>query len=109
MSGEREYRVEDEPEHGEPVELAQAPGERAAAHHLPELEDEPRTLVPYSGGDSTGTRFIYPGWYERDAGRAHPGRTYVTEVSVPKHGDGGTQRLHSQMLGEPDREREAGI
>ena len=41
--------------------------------------------------------------------RAGPGRTYVTEVSVPKLGDGGTQRLHSQMLGEPDREREAGI
>ena len=39
----------------------------------------------------------------------HPGRTYVTEVSVPELGDGGTQRLHSQMLGEPDREREAGI
>ena len=40
--------------------------------------------------------------------RAGPGRTYVTEVSVPKLGDGGTQRLHSQMLREPDREREAG-
>jgi len=73
MSGEREYRVGDEPEHGEPVELAQALGEWATAH------------------------------------RAGLGRTYVTEVSVPKLGDGGTQRLHSQMLGEPDREREAGI
>ena len=114
MNGEREYfnlsgPVEDEHEHDEPVELAQALGEWAAAHHQAEPKDEPRTLVPYSGGDSTGTRFIYPGWYERDAGRAHPGRTYVTEVSVPKLGDGGTQRLHSQMLGEPDREREAGI
>ena len=59
-------RVDDEP-----VDLAQALGERAAAHH--------------------------------------PGRTYVTEVSVPKLGDGGTLRLHSHMLGEPDREREAGI
>ena len=65
--------VEEEPEHGEPVELAQALGEWAATH------------------------------------RAGPGRTYVTEVSVPKLGDGGIQRLHSQMLGEPDREREAGI
>jgi hypothetical protein len=49
-------RVEDE--HDEPLTLAQALGEWAAAHH--------------------------------------PGRTYVTQVSVPK-------------LGEPDREREAGI
>jgi hypothetical protein len=71
MSGEHEYRVDGEPEHDEPVELAQALGEWAAAHH--------------------------------------PGRTYVTEVSVPQRGDGGTQRLHSQMLREPDREREAGI
>lgn len=66
-------RAEDEPGHGEPVELAQALGEWAATH------------------------------------RAGPGRTYVTEVSVPKLGDGGTQRLHSHMLGELDREREAGI
>jgi len=44
---------------------------------------------------------------ERDAGldhdprepRAgeHPGRTYVTEVSRPRVGDGGVQRLHSRM------------
>ena len=26
--------------------------------------------------------------------------TYVTEVSVPKLGDGGIQRLHSRMLSE---------
>ena len=71
MSGEPEYRVDGEPGHGEPVELAQALGEWAAAHH--------------------------------------PGRTYVTEVSVPQFGDGGTQRLHSRMLREADREREAGI
>jgi hypothetical protein len=68
MSGKHEYRIDDEPQHDEPVELAQALGEWAATH-----------------------------------------RTYVTEVSVPKVGDGGTQRLHSQMPGEPDREPEAGI
>jgi hypothetical protein len=27
-----------------------------------------------------------------------PGRTYVTELSVPRIGDDGIQRLHSQML-----------
>ena len=70
MSGEHEYRVDDEPEHDEPVKLAQALGEWATTH------------------------------------RADPSRTYV---SVPKLGDGGTHRLHSHMLGEPDREREAGI
>ena len=70
MSGEHEDRAGDEPERGEPVDLAQALGEWAAAHRA--------------------------------------GRTYVTEVSVPRLGDGGTQRLHSQMLSEPDREREAG-
>ena len=61
----------DEPRHDEPVALAQALGEWAAAHH--------------------------------------PDRTYVTEVSVPKFGDDGIQRLHSRMLSEPDREREAGV
>jgi len=30
--------------------------------------------------------------------RAGPDRTYVTEVSVPRIGDDGVQRLHSQML-----------
>jgi hypothetical protein len=65
------YPPREPAEHGEPVDLAQALGEWAAAH------------------------------------RAGPGYTYITEVSVPRIGDDGVQRLHSQMLREPDRE--AGI
>jgi hypothetical protein len=35
---------------------------------------------------------------------------YVTEISVPSFGDGGIQRLHSQMREpEPEAEAEAGL
>ncbi len=35
----------------------------------------------------------------------HLPRTYVTEVSVPRLGDGGVQRLHAPMR-EPERDLE---
>ena len=40
----------------------------------------------------------------------HQPRAYVTEVSVPRLGDGGVQRLHSRMLDPepPAAELEAG-
>ena len=46
---------------------------------------------------------------DRQPGLAQP-RTYVTEISVPRFGDSGVQRLHAPMKQpEPDTEPEAGI
>jgi hypothetical protein len=40
MSGEHEYRVADEPGHGEPVEQRQALAEWAAAHPRTEAQED---------------------------------------------------------------------